>query len=136
MGSAAGFTSRRVKATYQKGIFLPEAPCDLPEGAAVELIVQGPIMLPPSVSDPEERARHRAWIEFASATLNDIWGFYTAPDEAAFARKTADLAGKFRWLEQALGEGPYPQPGAPPARAHGCLDALPSRSSGRCQISL
>ena len=57
MGSAEGFTSRRVKATYQKGIFLPETPCDLPEGAAVELIVQGPIMLPPSVSEPEERAR-------------------------------------------------------------------------------
>src|SRR6202023_4049560 len=38
-------------------------------------------------ADPLTRAEHRAWIEFASATLNDIWGFYTAPDEAAFAAK-------------------------------------------------
>src|SRR6202007_1039880 len=36
-------------------------------------------------ADPLARAEHRGWIEFASATLNDIWGFYTAPDEAALA---------------------------------------------------
>src|SRR5690242_140373 len=31
--------------------------------------------LPPALhpGDPLERARHRAWIEFASATLNAIW---------------------------------------------------------------
>jgi glutathione S-transferase len=58
-------------------------------------------------ADPLERARHRAWIEFASAVLNDIWGFYTAPDEAAFEKKRADLAGKFQRVEEALGEGPY-----------------------------
>ena len=32
---------------------------------------------------PYARARHRAWIEFASATLNAIWSYYTARDEAA-----------------------------------------------------
>jgi glutathione S-transferase len=57
--------------------------------------------------DALERARDRAWIEFASATLNDIWGFYTAPDAASFEKKRADLAGKFGWLEQAIGAGPY-----------------------------
>jgi glutathione S-transferase len=57
--------------------------------------------------DPLERARHRAWIEFGSAILNDIWGFYSARDEATFAKKRDDLAGKFRQLEQHLGAGPY-----------------------------
>ena len=57
--------------------------------------------------DALERARDRAWIEFASATLNDIWGFYTAPDAASFEKKRTDLAGKFGWLEQAIGAGPY-----------------------------
>src|ERR1700749_3737510 len=32
--------------------------------------------------DPLHRAEHRAWIEFGSALLNDIAGFYAAPDEA------------------------------------------------------
>jgi glutathione S-transferase len=58
-------------------------------------------------TDPLARAEHRAWIEFASATLNDIWGFYTAPDEAAFAAKAKALSGKFETLERRLGAGPY-----------------------------
>src|ERR1700760_1012382 len=33
-------------------------------------------------SDPLRRAEHRAWIEFASAVLDDIAAFYTAKDEA------------------------------------------------------
>lgn len=56
---------------------------------------------------PLERARHRAWMEFGSATLNDIAGFYSASDERAFAAKTAALRHKFEWLEGELGEGPY-----------------------------
>src|SRR5438045_87287 len=58
-------------------------------------------------ADPIARAKHRAWIEFASATLNDIWGYYVAPDAAAFEKKREALAGKFAWLERALGAGPY-----------------------------
>ncbi len=57
--------------------------------------------------DPVKRARHRAWIEFASATLNAVWGYYVAPDAAAFEQKRADLAGKFERLEEVLGVGPY-----------------------------
>jgi glutathione S-transferase len=53
------------------------------------------------------RAEHRAWIEFGSATLNDIGGFYAASDEAAFAVKTKALADKFAALERRLGPGPY-----------------------------
>lgn len=56
--------------------------------------------------DPLERARHRAWIEFASATLADIAGYYSAPDEGAFAAKRAALDAKFARLEEALGDGP------------------------------
>lgn len=56
---------------------------------------------------PSERARHRAWIEFASATLGGIAGLYAAPDADAFERKRADLAAKMAWLERALGDGRY-----------------------------
>lgn len=56
---------------------------------------------------PMERARHRAWIEFASAMLNDIGGLYSAPDVTAYDRKRTDLAAKAAWLEGALGDGPY-----------------------------
>lgn len=57
--------------------------------------------------NPIERARHRAWIEFASATLGVIAGLYGAPDLAAFEGKRADLAAKMARLEDALGAGPY-----------------------------
>ena len=52
-----------------------------------------------------ERARHRAWIEFASTVLNDIWRLYTAPDETTFAARRADLATRFDQIETVLGEG-------------------------------
>src|SRR5262245_29286051 len=34
--------------------------------------------------DTLARADHRAWIEFGSAILNNIWHFYSAADAAAF----------------------------------------------------
>jgi len=40
-------------------------------------------------ADPLRRAEHRAWIEFGSAVLSDIAGFYAAADEATFKAKTA-----------------------------------------------
>jgi predicted DNA-binding antitoxin AbrB/MazE fold protein len=49
--------SQRLRATYRSGIFVPESPCDLPEGAAVDLTVHGLALLPPEVTDPEERQR-------------------------------------------------------------------------------
>jgi glutathione S-transferase len=58
-------------------------------------------------ADPLERARHRAWIEFGSTVLADIWGFYTVPGEAEFTAKAAALRSKFERLETALGDGPY-----------------------------
>lgn len=58
-------------------------------------------------ADPLEKARHRAWIEFASATLADIYGFYTTPDREAFEAKREVIAAKFERLEAQLGAGPY-----------------------------
>ena len=63
--------------------------------------------LPLHPADPLRRAEHRAWIEFGSAVLNDIGGFYSAPDETAFAVKIKVLTDKFARLEARLGPGPY-----------------------------
>src|ERR1700754_762221 len=49
------------------------------------------------------RAEHRAWIEFGSAVLNDIAGLYSAPDEASFKAKAAQLAARFARLETRVG---------------------------------
>lgn len=70
----------------------------------LEETLPGPPLYP---ADPLARARHRAWIEFASAVIADIFGFYTAPDAAVFERKTADLRAKFSRLDNHLGGGPY-----------------------------
>jgi len=58
-------------------------------------------------ADPVERARHRAWIGFGSEVLNDIAGFYAAPDDAALEAKAAALHARFRLLEEHLGQGPW-----------------------------
>lgn len=58
-------------------------------------------------ADPIARAEHRAWIEFASAILNDIYAFYTAPDAAQLETRRAVLAGKFQRLEATLARGPF-----------------------------
>ncbi|MDR7379684.1 glutathione S-transferase [Rhodoferax ferrireducens] len=57
--------------------------------------------------DALERAQHRAWMEFGSAMLNMIAGFYNAPDEAALDRKAAELRAQWARLEAALQDGPY-----------------------------
>ena len=57
--------------------------------------------------DALDRARHRAWIEFGSAVLNDIAGFYSAPNEKALEEKVAALRAKFLRLDAELGEGPW-----------------------------
>ncbi|MCW2239715.1 glutathione S-transferase family protein [Azospirillum canadense] len=57
--------------------------------------------------DPILRAKHRGWIEFGSAILNDIAGFYAAPDARTFAAKRQALHDKFAWVERSLGNGPW-----------------------------
>jgi glutathione S-transferase len=50
-------------------------------------------------ADALVRAEHRGWIEFGSAVLNDIAGFYAAKDEATFNAKAEQLEQKFARLE-------------------------------------
>jgi len=57
--------------------------------------------------DPIKRAKHRAWMEFGSSILADIWVLETTPDRAAFAAKRDVLMGKFKQIEDALTSGPY-----------------------------
>lgn len=63
-----------------------------------------PALHPP---DAFERAQHRAWIEFASVTLDAIWNFYTARDDAAYEAAVKTLGNCFAQIEKTLGEGPY-----------------------------
>jgi glutathione S-transferase len=57
--------------------------------------------------DPLTRAEHRAWMEFGSAILADLWGYETTQDAAVFEQKRLALAVKFERVEATLGEGPY-----------------------------
>jgi len=58
-------------------------------------------------ADPLRRAEHRAWIEFGSAVLNDIAGFYGAPNDVAFRGKTAQLEQHFARLEARIKATPW-----------------------------
>jgi glutathione S-transferase len=53
------------------------------------------------------RAEHRAWIEYGSAVLSDIAGFYAAPDEATFTAKTSQLEQRFARLEARVAASPW-----------------------------
>ncbi len=57
--------------------------------------------------DPLERARHRGWIEFGSALLNAIGGFYSAPDAVSLQAAAADIRSRFERIEAQLQAGPY-----------------------------
>ncbi len=50
-------------------------------------------------ADPLKKARHRSWIEFASATLAQIAGFYNAPDAETFASSRTALHECFARIE-------------------------------------
>src|SRR6201997_3351506 len=58
-------------------------------------------------ADPLRRAEHRAWIEFGSTVLNDIAGFYAAPDEATFKAKLSQLEHRFARLEARVVAAPW-----------------------------
>lgn len=58
--------------------------------------------------DPLKKAKHRAWVEFGSAILNDIAGLYLAPNAEIYTQKIQALDNKFGWVERALENGgPY-----------------------------
>jgi glutathione S-transferase len=58
-------------------------------------------------TDPLQRARHRAWIEFGSSILADIWVVETTSDPMVLAQKAAVLRDKFTRLEAELTRSPY-----------------------------
>ena len=49
--------SQTLRAIYRDGAFIPTTPCDLPEGAEVEITVRAPNLIPPVITNPEERER-------------------------------------------------------------------------------
>ncbi|MEZ5733055.1 MAG: glutathione S-transferase family protein [Paracoccaceae bacterium] len=77
------------------------------ESAAILEFLEDTLATPLHPVDPVERARHRSWIGVASECLNDIAGFYAAPDTATLERKVASLRARFRLLEEHLGHGPW-----------------------------
>lgn len=58
-------------------------------------------------ADALQRARHRAWMAFGSTVLEQIAGFYSAPDRAALDARAAQIHFSFRQIEPELGEGPF-----------------------------
>jgi glutathione S-transferase len=58
-------------------------------------------------ADALARAEHRGWIEFGSAVLNDIAGFYAAKDEATFKAKIEQLEQRFARLEERAVAAPW-----------------------------
>ncbi|MCW7538812.1 glutathione S-transferase family protein [Aquabacterium sp. A7-Y] len=71
----------------------------------IEETAAGPALHP---TDPLERAQHRAWMEYGSAILADLWGLETARDRTAYDQRRQALAWKFARVEAALDSaGPY-----------------------------
>jgi glutathione S-transferase len=57
--------------------------------------------------DALTRAQHRAWMEFGSTILSELWGLETTGDPAIFESKRQAVAAKFARVEEALGAGRY-----------------------------
>ena len=57
--------------------------------------------------DPLQRAQHRAWMEFGSTILSELWGLETTGDPAVFESKRQAVAAKFAQVEKTLGAGPF-----------------------------
>ncbi|MBR1269769.1 glutathione S-transferase family protein [Bradyrhizobium sp. AUGA SZCCT0222] len=57
--------------------------------------------------DALPRAQHRAWMEFGSTILSELWGLETTGDAAVFEAKRLAVAAKFARVEETLGSGPF-----------------------------
>lgn len=57
-------------------------------------------------SEPLERAKHRAWIEFGSGILNAIASLYNASTQEAFEQKQQEILDKFDRINGSV-NGPY-----------------------------
>lgn len=77
------------------------------ESAVILEYLEETLPRPLHPSDPLERARHRAWMEFGSAILNGIARFYSARDAKALTAEARELSAMFARVETELGEGPW-----------------------------
>jgi glutathione S-transferase len=77
------------------------------ESAVITEYLEDTQLPPLHPADPVRRAEHRAWIEFASTVLSDIWGFYTAANGEDFERKRKDLIQRFERLESRIAADPW-----------------------------
>lgn len=77
------------------------------ESAAIVEYLEETSPHPLHPQDPIARAKHRAWMEFGSSVLADIWVLETTPDQAAFAAKRDSLADKLQQIEGAIVSSPY-----------------------------
>jgi len=53
------------------------------------------------------RARHRAWMEYGSSILSDVWILETTKDAGVFEEKRKAIMEKFGRIEAVLEEGPF-----------------------------
>lgn len=83
------------------------SPAVIFESAVILEFLEETLPTPLHPADPLGRARHRGWIEYGSAILNRIARFYSAPDAAALAAETGELAAMFARVEAELGAGPW-----------------------------
>lgn len=77
------------------------------ESAVILEYLEETLANPLHPENPLTRAEHRAWIEFGSAVLGDIWGLETVTDEVAFKAKAKQAVDKFARLEARLVAGPW-----------------------------
>jgi glutathione S-transferase len=63
--------------------------------------------MPLHPKDALARAEHRAWIEFGSTVLGDIWGLETSKDETSFMAKAKQSEERFARLEARLAAAPW-----------------------------
>lgn len=77
------------------------------ESAVIAEYLDETLAPPLHPQDAFARARHRAWIEFASAVLSDIARFYNAGDANQLETQRQTLRWRFEQLEAELGEGPW-----------------------------
>jgi glutathione S-transferase len=67
-------------------------------------VAAGPSMLP---EEPLKRALNRAWTEFGSSCLGDVYAMVNAKDEKAFEEAREELHDKFERLEEVLENAPF-----------------------------
>ena len=112
------FERREVDLAHKPGWFLAISPLgktpvlmvggeSLFESAVICEYLDETVSPPLHPSDPLQKARERGWMEFGSAILNAIAGFYNAADEAALQARTAEIRSRLVQLEDALGAGPF-----------------------------